>query len=143
MSHHTLNYQALLREQGYRVTPQRELILDCVCAAGRHTTLDEIHARARRKAPGVSLATVYRTLKFMARIGVVVTAETPDHRTTYEIASRPAHHHLVCRACGQSVQIDGDVLRPAFAQLERDQQFKVGVNHLTIFGLCKECQDAQ
>lgn len=67
-----------MRERGYRVTPQRELILDCVCAAGRHTTLKEIHARVKRKAPGVSLATVYCTLKFMVYIGVVVTAKTPD-----------------------------------------------------------------
>ena len=138
-----MNYQALMRERGYRVTPQRELILDCVCAAGRHTTLDEIHARVRRKAPAINLATVYRTLKFMVSIGVVVTADTPDHGTTYEIASRPSHHHLVCRSCGQSFQIEGDALQAAFAKLEREQQFKVGNNHLTIFGLCKECQHAQ
>ncbi len=143
MSHNTLNYREAMRRRGYRVTPQRELILDCVCEAGRHTTLEDIYARARRRSPGVNLATVYRTLRFMADIGVVVTAESADHGTLYEIASQPSHHHLVCRACHREVQLDSEIFQPVFAAIERNQHFKIDRNHLTIHGLCKECQHAQ
>jgi Fe2+ or Zn2+ uptake regulation protein len=143
MSHNTLNYREAMRRRGYRVTPQRELILDCVCEAGRHTSLEDIYARAQRKSPGVNLATVYRTLRFMADIGVVVTAESADHGTLYEIASQPSHHHLVCRSCRRETRLDGDAFQAAFDAIERSHHFKVVRNHLTIYGLCEECQHAQ
>jgi len=143
MSHRNLDYRTLLRERGFRVTPQRELILDGVCEAGRHTTLEEVYARVRTKSSEVSLATVYRTLRFMADMGVLVSAETPDHETVYEIASRPAHHHLVCRSCHTIIQIDEEATRAAFDVIERSQGFKAEGNHLVIYGNCKECQHAQ
>ena len=93
----------------------------------------------KSRAPRINLATVYRTLKFMTELGIIVAAETASGQTVYEIASRPSHHHLVCRSCGQMTEVGDGVFQPAFAAIDRGQAFKVGVNHLVIYGICKEC----
>lgn len=138
MSHDRLNYAEKIRERGFRLTPQRKLILDAVCEGGGHTSFDEIYARVQAKAPTINQATVYRTLDFMCQMQLVVAANIGGCQV-YEIASLPPHHHLVCRACGRIESLDHETVTGLFAQIERERQFKVDMNHLVLFGLCQEC----
>jgi Fur family ferric uptake transcriptional regulator len=139
MTHYLLNYAARLREHGLHLTPQREMILDAICAGGRHTTFDEIYARLHAKAPAINQATVYRALKMFCDLGLVVMADLGDGKTVYEIAGVTPHHHLVCRACGQVEQIDQAALASLFAAFERERRFTLDMNHLVLFGYCRRC----
>ena len=65
MSHNTAEINQQLRDAGYRVTPQRQLILDAVCELGEHVAPDAVYEHVRRIAPSLSRATVYRTLHFL------------------------------------------------------------------------------
>jgi Fe2+ or Zn2+ uptake regulation protein len=103
MTHHNTDYQSILRAAGHRVTPQRVLILDSVCAAGGHTTLGEVYARAHHIDPSLDRSTLYRTLKLLVELGLVVSADTGDGEMYYEIAKSHRHHHLVCRQCGKEL----------------------------------------
>ncbi len=140
MTHHLLNYAARLREHGMRLTPQREMILDAICAGGGHTTFDEIYARLHARAPAINQATVYRALKIFCDLGLVVAADLGDSKTMYEIASLTPHHHLVCRVCGRVETIDHAALSSLFAAFEREQQFTLDMNHLVLFGYCRRCR---
>jgi Fur family ferric uptake transcriptional regulator len=140
MTHHRLNYAARLREQGMRLTPQREMILDAICAGGGHTTFDEIYARLHAKAPAITQATVYRALKTFCDLGLVVAADLGDGKTVYEIAGVMPHHHLVCRACGHVETIDQAALASLFAAFEHEQGFALDMNHLVLFGYCRYCR---
>ena len=102
MTHNRFDYASLWHERGFRVTPQRQLILDAVCQGAGHTTLPEIYARVQQMAPAINLATVYRTLDFLNEMGLVVSGDMGDGRMVYEIAGQEPHHHLVCRRCGAS-----------------------------------------
>jgi Fur family ferric uptake transcriptional regulator len=140
MSHHTLDFAALLRDQGHRLTPQRQLILDAVCEGGGHSTPEEIYERVRAKSSAVNRATVYRTLELLRELRVVVAADMGGGRTVYEIAGRQPHHHLICRTCGAQEELEHDAVKSLFNKIEREYGFKVETNHLALFGQCKSCQ---
>jgi Fur family ferric uptake transcriptional regulator len=139
MSHHLLNYPARLRARGFRVTPQRQLILDAICEGHGHTTLEEIAARVQAKAPSLSRATVYRTLDFLCKMQLVVAAQIGGH-WVYEIAGQTPHHHLICRACGAEIDLPHEEVKAFYAEIERSQHFSVETEHLALVGLCAECR---
>jgi Fur family ferric uptake transcriptional regulator len=142
MSHTRWDYARLMRESGFRVTPQRQLILDAICAGGGHTTLDEIYARVRARSNAVNRATVYRTLDFLCRLRLVVAAEIGG-RTVYEIAGDAPHHHVVCRVCGALEELNPGAMRALVAHVERQQCFYIDMDHLTLSGVCKRCYAAE
>lgn len=139
MTHHTSNYETLLREHGFRVTPQRQLILDAICAGGGHTMPEEIYQRVHAKAPAVNLATVYRTVAFLRDLHLVTELRVGD-KTYYEIVGEAPHHHLICRRCGKTEQIRHEAVKALFTQIEHEQKFLVETDHLALIGLCKVCR---
>jgi Fur family ferric uptake transcriptional regulator len=138
MPHDRLNYAARIRESGFRLTPQRQLILDAVCEGGGHTSFDEIYARVQAKAPTINQATVYRTLDFLCQMRLVVAANIGGCKV-YEIATETPHHHLVCRMCGRMESLDHEMVAGLFARIEHERQFKIDTSHLVLLGLCQEC----
>ena len=139
MSHHSKDYAALMHERGFRVTPQRQLILDAICEGSGHTTFEEIFARVQQKSSAVNRATVYRTLDFLTELRLVVAADTGSGRQVYEIAGDTPHHHLICLNCHAEQPLSHAVVATLFAQIERDEKFHVETNHLALFGYCATC----
>lgn len=139
MSHHELGYEDHLRQHGYRLTPQREIILDAVCVAGTHTSFDEIWARVQEMSPAIDRSTVYRTLDFLTEQGIVLRADLGHGHILYEIAHTTPHHHLVCRRCGAVADLSNDVVRDFFGRIEHQHGFTSHMDHLVVHGLCKMC----
>ena len=139
MSHNQLNYVERVHDQGGRMTPQRQIILDTICAIGRHTTACDIFDRIHAKVPAINRATVYRTLAYFCNLQILVSAEI-EGKTVYEIAAPTPHHHLVCRQCGQVTTLDDHYLDQFVQHLVEDHHFQPEINHLTISGLCATCQ---
>ena len=127
-----------LRGGGYRLTPQRELILQAVERLG-HATPDEVLAEVRAQASAVNVSTVYRTLEVLEELGLVRHAHLSDRAPTYHSVSEHEHFHLVCRNCHAVVSVDPDVLTPLISRLRADHAFVVDVGHLTVFGTCEDC----
>lgn len=140
MSHDQLNYVERVHEQGGRMTPQRQIILDTVCAMGCHTTASDIYGRVQATTPHIDRATVYRTLGFFCDLNVLVSAEI-DGQTVYEIAAPTPHHHLVCRKCGHVTTLANHHLNQFVQHLVEEHHFQPEINHLTISGLCAGCQE--
>ncbi len=139
MTHQNWDYPALMRERGFRVTPQRQLILDAICAGGGHNTPEQIYARVRGETPALNRTTVYRNLDFLCDMRLVVAAQIGGQRV-YEIAGQAPHHHLICRKCNKMEQIGHESLKGLFAKIEREQEFSVDMDHVALFGLCKKCK---
>jgi Fur family ferric uptake transcriptional regulator len=132
------DWRATLREKGYRLTPQRELILDAVDTLG-HATPDEVLAEVRKKSSALNVSTVYRTLEVLEELGLVRHAHLSDRAPTYHSVRDHEHFHLVCRNCHKVVSVDPDVLTPVLDRLRADHGFTADVGHLTVFGSCEEC----
>jgi Fur family ferric uptake transcriptional regulator len=142
MSHDRSECAAQMRESGFRVTPQRMLLLDAICEGNGHTTLDEIYERVKAKAPGINQATVYRTLDFLCELRLVVSAEI-EGRSVYEIAGETPHHHLVCRGCGAVQELGDFHLHELRDHLLEEHGFKANLDHLAITGLCARCMESK
>jgi Fur family ferric uptake transcriptional regulator len=141
MSHDQAECADRIREQGYRVTPQRLLLLDAVCEGEGHTAFDEIYERMQKKAPGINRATVYRSLDFLCELGLIYAAEIGG-QTVYEIASK-SHHHLVCRRCGAVTELGTYHFEELANHLLEEHGFKAELEHLAITGICSKCLDSE
>ena len=132
------DWRSTLRERGYRLTPQRELILDAVDTLG-HATPDEVLAEVRKHSEALNISTVYRTLEVLEELGLVRHAHLSDRAPTYHSVRDHEHFHLKCRNCHRVISVDPEVLEPLLARLRADHAFEADVGHLTVFGTCQEC----
>jgi Fur family ferric uptake transcriptional regulator len=131
-------WQARLRAQGYRLTPQRELVLRAVERLG-HATPDEVLAAVREESAAVNISTVYRTLELLEELDLVRHAHLTDRAPTYHSAATPPHVHLVCRGCGKVSEVEPQVIEPLTDTLRERYGFSTDIGHLTVFGTCAEC----
>ena len=132
------DWQSMLREKGYRLTPQRELVLRAVEQLG-HATPDEVHVAVQEHSAAVNISTVYRTLELLEELGLVRHAHITDRAPTYHSTATPSHVHLVCRNCKKIIEVDPVVIEPMTRTLHERHGFTTDVGHLTIFGTCADC----
>lgn len=128
-----------LRAHGYRLTPQRLAILRALNQAGRHLTPAEIYQQVHSDLPGLTEATVYRTLNFLAEQGLVLVAHIGHGQLVYEVADHD-HHHLICRVCGSMEEIDHQEIKSLYEQFLARTGYQIDTIHTTFFGLCPGCQ---
>lgn len=138
MTHNLLHWEHVLKRAGHRVTRQREIVLDAVCAGDGHTSLDDILACTRQRDRSVDRSTVYRALRLFVELGLVVEAK-PGGETLYEISKVHPHHHLVCRACGREQEISNASVQAMVDEIHREHRFHVATDHLVLFGVCAQC----
>jgi Fur family ferric uptake transcriptional regulator len=131
-------WQAQLRSRGYRLTPQRQLVLEAVGELG-HATPEVIATTVRRTASGLNISTVYRTLELLERLGLVQHTHLGHGAPTYSVATDDDHVHLVCRDCGAVQEAEADLLSEAVRRLTDERGFSLDVGHVALFGRCAEC----
>ncbi len=135
------DWQARLRARGYRLTPQRQLVLEAVGSLG-HGTPEEIVTAVRRTASGVNISTVYRTLELLEELGLVRHTHLGHGAPTYSIATDDDHVHLVCRDCGSVDEAPVELVQAAVDRLSSDKGFLVDVGHFPVFGRCRACGES-
>ena len=133
------DYAPQLRARGYRMTPQRHAILHTLCHSGEHLTPIEVFEQTREQLTGLTETTVYRTLEFLAKNGFARPAHMGNGHLVYEIA-RHEHHHLICRNCGNEMEVEHSLLKNIYQELESASGYKLTDSHITFFGLCPDCQ---
>lgn len=131
-------WQAELRARGYRLTPQRQLVLEAVGALG-HATPEEIVAEVRRTASGVNISTVYRTLELLEELGLVRHTHLGHGAPTYSVAGDDDHVHLVCRDCGGVEEASRELVGDLVDRLAQRLGFRVDIGHFALFGQCRAC----
>jgi len=129
-----------LQEKGYRLTPQRLMVVDALHSVDQHISAEEIFAQVRARYPYANISTVYRTLELLKELGLVTEIALGDGRVRYHPAEKGHHHHLVCQKCGSMIDLPELVLLSLEEALSRDYQFKADLKHLAIFGLCAKCE---
>lgn len=124
-----------------RMTRQRLAVLELLSGQADFRSAHQIHSSLRARGESVGLATVYRTLQGLAEAGAVDVLRV-DGETTFRKCQRAAHHHhLVCRGCGLTVELQGDVVERWARDLAAQNGF-VEVEHtLEFFGLCARCAE--
>lgn len=131
-------WEQRLREHGFRITPQRQLVLEAVEAL-RHGTPEEILVEVQRTATGVNLSTVYRTLEVLEDVGLVTHAHIGHGSATYHAIDEELHIHLVCDRCRKVTSVSADVATDFVGRLREDFDFVTDISHVSIHGWCVAC----
>ena len=134
------NIAGKLSKQGYRLTPQRMMILSVIENSDEHISAEEIYTQVVARYPRVNLSTVYRTLELLKRLGLIYEMDLGEGHIGYHPEGRGHHHHLICRNCGAIIDVGELVLFPVQAVLLQVFDFAADLKHLAIFGLCENCR---
>ena len=131
----------ILREHGYRLTPQRHAVLKALASSHECLTPDALLERARGFSPTIGRVTVYRTLDILNRHNLICRVHAPDGCRGY-MMTRPSghHHHLVCSACGATIDFTDCDLRALEERLARETGFEMQGHLLELYGICPECR---
>lgn len=135
-----MHLEKTLRGAGERITPQRRLIAGILLDQGGHLSADDIHQLARHEDPRLSLATVYRTLRWLKECGVVRELRLNGNRYRYEIAHGETHQHMICLGCGKIIEFTCGYCSAVQKKLVQEHSFHVTGMRVKLLGYCAECQ---
>lgn len=133
-------YIETLRSRGFRITPQREMIIEAIAHQGNHINAEEVFARIQERTRSVNIATVYRTLELLVEQGLVNRIDLGEGQVVYATHQHGSHIHLVCRQCGQVIDADQNLLIALNEQLNLGYQFIADLQHISVLGLCSDCK---
>jgi Fur family ferric uptake transcriptional regulator len=125
---------------GLRTTRQRTAVADVLSRIDGFRSAQDLHDLLRHEGASVGLTTVYRHLQALSDAGQVDVLRTDDGEAVYRRCPTEAHHHhLVCRSCGRSVEVEGPEVE-AWASAVADRHGFTDVTHtVEVFGTCGEC----
>jgi Fur family transcriptional regulator, ferric uptake regulator len=130
----------ILRQKGFRLTPQREKILDIFfqLPTGEHLSADELQNHLQGESSEISLATSYRTLKLLASLGVLRELDFAEDHKHYELARNPKspHHHIICLDCGRTDEFESEEIIRLSEELAVERGFRIVDVQLKLFAIC-------
>lgn len=129
-----------MASKGYRLTPQRMMILEAIEGSDDHISAEEVYTRVRKLYPHINVSTVYRTLELLKELGMVTETRLGDGLVRYHSIKKGHHHHLVCNRCGRVIDLPEEALNPLKEKLKSGYGFETDLKHLAIFGICSECR---
>ena len=129
-----------LRRHGYKLTPQRRAVIGSIASSPDHLTPAAIYERAHQDYPSIGLATIYRTLEILAKLGLICELHAGGSCRSYTIGAPGHHHHLICSNCGEVVDFSGYDLSPLEKRLSRETGFEIEDHLLEFIGRCQNCK---
>ena len=130
-----------LRERGFRLTPQREMVLSVMHQIEGLATADKIYARVHERSASVDISTVYRTLELLQEFQLVTWVDMGDGLRHYELLGvHGPHLHLLCRSCGKLLGVELEEVKAFTDYLAKAHGFEAELDDVTIPGLCQECR---
>jgi Fur family ferric uptake transcriptional regulator len=129
----------LLHSRGLRVTPQRVWVLVALLASEEHLSAEDVYEYVRRAWPQVDRSTIHRTLGVFRDKGLAAGADLGGGRVGYHAENKARHHHLICRKCGATFEVEDSLVEPLRTALLERYGFKASLRHLAIAGECDRC----
>ncbi len=131
---------AKLRQRKFRITPQRIGILKVLLNSNEHPSVERVYDQVRVDFPTTSLATVYKTVNLLKKIGEILEIGFTDGCNRYDGNKPYPHPHLICTQCKAIMDPEIDSLEHLTAEIERVSGYRVVSHQLEFFGICPACQ---
>lgn len=122
-----------------RNTKQRGQVVALLQETGEFRSAQQLHALLRAEGAAVGLTTVYRTLQTLVDLGEIDIMRLPSGEQLYRRCSQTHHHHLVCRSCARTVEVDGPAVEAWTKRVAAQHGFTDIGHTLEIFGTCAQC----
>ncbi|MDR7870041.1 MAG: Fur family transcriptional regulator [Tissierellaceae bacterium] len=138
------NFKNSLRKEGYKLTYQREAILEAIIKnRDEHLSSEEIYNIVSKDYPEIGIATVYRTMQLFEKLKIVYKLNFDDGFSRYELnlgTGNHHHHHLICLKCGKVMEVKLDLLDSLEKEIENDGKFTIIDHNVQFYGYCNECK---
>ncbi len=145
MPYSLINLKDQLKEKGYKMTAQRQAVLDVITEhEGEHLSSEEIYLLVKGKCPDIGLATVYRTLILLDKMELIYKLDLDDGYSRYELNRNKEdhrHHHLICTKCNSVEEVQEDLLDSLEEEIIKKNGFLVKDHRVKFYGYCKKCLD--
>jgi Fur family ferric uptake transcriptional regulator len=127
---------------GYRLTRPRRAVADLIGARSGHFTAADLLGDARRRRLSLGRATLFRNLDLFTELGALERLDLPSGEHAY-VACEPEqhHHHVVCRNCGTSVEVEDGGLQSVVAEIASRSGYTIDTHRLELFGVCPACAE--
>lgn len=134
-------FYAHLKRVGLKHTAQRDTILRTFLETRDHLSTEELHHLVKKRDSRIGFTTVYRTLKLLAECGLASAVAFQDGVARYEHQlNRRTHHHMVCTACGNSVEFFSPEIEKVEQEIGRKHRYTTTRHTFQIYGICEECR---
>lgn len=120
--------------RGLRMTGQRRVITQVISSAADHPDVEQIHQRANEVDPGISVATVYRTVRLLEESGLLARRDFGDGRARYELAEDEHHDHLIDAATGAVIEFENEELRALLREIAARLGYRLVKHRLKLIG---------
>lgn len=137
-------FKRKLAENNYKLTKQREIILETILERKNwHFTAEELFTAVRKKDRDIGMATIYRSLELFQNLEILHVLDFNDESRKYELHLKDTHHHhLICKGCGRLIEFKDQDINYFEAELEEKYNFKITEHRLRFYGYCEECQQS-
>lgn len=130
----------VLHDKGYRLTPQRMMVLNVLHKAEHHISAEEIYQQVKSVYSYANISTVYRTIELLNKLDLIAEIDMGDGCVRYHLLEKGHHHHLICSKCGKVTELPESLLKELNKKLLDNYNFKADIKHLALFGLCSNCK---
>ncbi|HEY0271267.1 MAG TPA: Fur family transcriptional regulator [Sphingomonas sp.] len=130
-----IDLEALCAEKGLRITEQRRVIARVLSEAEDHPDVEEVHARASTIDPGISIATVYRTVRLFEEAGILERHDFGDGRSRYEAAPEAHHDHLIDIETGRVIEFVDDEMEALQKRIAEKLGFRLMDHRMELYGV--------
>jgi Fur family transcriptional regulator, peroxide stress response regulator len=130
----------MIKEKGYRLTPQRVAILRILAVSEGHPSAEQVYEQIKRDFPTTSLATVYKTITLLKAEGEILELNFGNGRSRYDGNRPQPHPHLICIKCQAIIDADVPFLIDFSQELTQKHGYKILHHRIDFFGFCSECQ---
>jgi Fur family peroxide stress response transcriptional regulator len=128
-----------LKDNGYKVTPQRLAIVKILAKSEGHPSVEEIYSQIKKDFPTMSLATVYRNILLIKSLGEVLELGFPDGSNRYDGNKPYPHPHVICIKCKKIVDPKLDSFEDMKKEVSAETNFRILNHRLDFFGICSDC----
>lgn len=130
---------AILRDNGYKVTPQRLAVYEALANEQTHPTAEQLYSKLHPRFPSMSFATVYKTVEILNNIKVIQIINTGEDSFRYD-ADVSVHHHVQCRVCGAVHDVTALDSRRLVRDVEKKSGFEIEHHQFFFYGVCADCR---
>ena len=133
--HQPIDIEALCAERGLRITEQRRVIARVLSESNDHPDVEKLHERAAEIDPGISIATVYRTVRLFEEAGILDRHDFGDGRARYEAAPEAHHDHIIDVESGKVLEFVDPELEALQRQIAERMGFRLVDHRMELYGV--------
>lgn len=127
-----------LKEKKIRLTPQRLELINILSQGNKHWTVEELYHILNERMPSVSITTIYNNINLFCELEIVKEIQFGESLSKYEWKKQD-HYHIVCKSCGEMVDVWYPTLKEVEAVAESISKFQVRSHNLQFYGVCSQC----